>query len=279
LCEFSQLRTLDMAIQVNDSALICLSRHLPRLTKLNLSQCSKLSNETVNSFASSCADLHDIRLGSCGKISSLSFTSLLRTSNPVHLWLGGVTKLTDSAVECLVQMSPPLLSLSLVGCSRLTNNALSCLSMTRPGPRPPLAKGLTELNVGGTQISSLDSLIRGDAPLGLISAGECKGVTARGASEDEDVGPLQVLDLWNCHRLQAGFLCELLCPKRLLASPEYAPRLSGPGLVTLNLRGEAIRHPTTHSSSHTTHTLIIHNTHTQYTFFCVHSFASSPSSR
>jgi hypothetical protein len=158
LGHFSQLLTLDMAIQVNNAALFSLSTRLPQLTKLNLSQCSKLGNDTIRSFACYCKDLHDIRLGSCTKITSLGFASHLRTTKPVHLWLGGVSRLTDRAVDSLAEMVPPLLSLSLVGCPLLTSGCLNCLTKPRPLGRKALTDGLTELNIGGTKIEELSML-------------------------------------------------------------------------------------------------------------------------
>jgi hypothetical protein len=91
------------SVNLRDCSLLRVVTAWPvKLTSVDLSHCSKLTDGAVEALASHCAGLTSVDLSCC-------------------------SKLTDGAVEALVSHCAGLTSVNLRGCSKLTDGAVEAL--------------------------------------------------------------------------------------------------------------------------------------------------------
>lgn len=118
----SQLRTMQClrlaGLDISDSTLRLVIRHMPHLTKLDLSQCNSLTDQSVNlltAFGSSTRNtLTELNLGGCSKLTDTCLKYLRHLSCISLLDLRGCKGVSRKACEAFI--------------SELSVNTLYCLS-------------------------------------------------------------------------------------------------------------------------------------------------------
>ncbi|KAF7657436.1 hypothetical protein LDENG_00027090 [Lucifuga dentata] len=118
----SQLRTMQClrlaGLDISDSTLRLVIRHMPHLTKLDLSQCNSLTDQSVNlltAFGSSTRNtLTELNLGGCSKLTDTCLKYLRHLSCISLLDLRGCKSVSRKACEAFI--------------SELSVNTLYCLS-------------------------------------------------------------------------------------------------------------------------------------------------------
>lgn len=117
--------------QLNDSAVVAFADNCPNILEIDLHQCSNIGNEPVTALLSKGRSLRELRLANCDLIDDGAFLSL--PSNKVYehlriLDLTSCTRLTDRAVEKIIDAAPRLRNLVLAKCSNITDTAVYSIS-------------------------------------------------------------------------------------------------------------------------------------------------------
>ncbi|KAI1398493.1 RNI-like protein [Hypoxylon fuscum] len=130
-CKFIKRLKLNDCDQLNDSAVVAFADNCPNILEIDLHQCSNIGNEPVTALLSKGRSLRELRLANCDLIDDGAFLSL--PSNKVYehlriLDLTSCTRLTDRAVEKIIDAAPRLRNLVLAKCSNITDTAVYSIS-------------------------------------------------------------------------------------------------------------------------------------------------------
>ncbi|KAI0884079.1 RNI-like protein [Annulohypoxylon maeteangense] len=130
-CRYIKRLKLNDCDQLNDAAVIAFANNCPNILEIDLHQCVNIANEPVTALLSKGHSLREFRLVNCDLIDDGAFLSL--PSNRIYehlriLDLTSCTRLTDRAVERIIDVAPRLRNLILAKCSNITDAAVYAIS-------------------------------------------------------------------------------------------------------------------------------------------------------
>ncbi|KAI0139605.1 RNI-like protein [Hypoxylon sp. NC0597] len=130
-CKYIKRLKLNDCEQLNDSAIVAFANNCPNILEIDLHQCSNIGNEPVTALLAKGQSLRELRLANCDLIDDGAFLSL--PSNKIYehlriLDLTSCTRLTDRAVERIIDVAPRLRNLVLAKCSNITDSAVYAIS-------------------------------------------------------------------------------------------------------------------------------------------------------
>ncbi|KAK3308364.1 uncharacterized protein B0T15DRAFT_106438 [Chaetomium strumarium] len=129
--------------QITDEAVLAFAENCPNILELDLHQCREIGNEPVSRVLTKGKSLRELHLANCDLVDDSAFLSLPpnRTYENLRILnLGSCTRLTDRAVEKIVEVAPRLRNLVLQKCRNITDVAVYAISK--------LGKNLHYLHLG-----------------------------------------------------------------------------------------------------------------------------------
>lgn len=128
----SQLK-LNECVQLRDNAILAFAELCPNILEIDLHQCMHIGNAPVTSLLFRGTCLRELRLASCELIDDSAFLNLpdkrVRTYEHLRILdLTSCTRLTDAAVEKIIDVAPRLRNLVLAKCRNITDAAVHAIS-------------------------------------------------------------------------------------------------------------------------------------------------------
>lgn len=130
-CKFIKRLKLNDCDQLHDDAIISFARNCPNILEIDLHSCRNIGNEPVTALLAEGQSLRELRLANCDLIDDSAFLSLPSNKVYEHLRILDLTccaRLTDRAVERIVDVAPRLRNLVLAKCGNITDNAVYAIS-------------------------------------------------------------------------------------------------------------------------------------------------------
>lgn len=117
--------------QLTDEAVLAFAEHCPNILEIDLHQCRLIQNEPITALLAKGRSLRELRLANCELIDDGAFLSLPPNKTYEHLRildLTSCTRLTDRAVERIIDVAPRLRNLVLAKCRNITDVAVFAIS-------------------------------------------------------------------------------------------------------------------------------------------------------
>ncbi|KAI1774387.1 RNI-like protein [Hypoxylon cercidicola] len=130
-CRYIKRLKLNDCDQLNDNAVLAFANGCPNILEIDLHQCANIGNEPVTALLAKGQSLRELRLANCDLIDDGAFLSL--PSNKIYehlriLDLTSCTRLTDRAIEKIIDAAPRLRNLVLAKCSNITDAAVYAIA-------------------------------------------------------------------------------------------------------------------------------------------------------
>ncbi|KAH7141406.1 hypothetical protein B0J13DRAFT_526648 [Dactylonectria estremocensis] len=122
---------LNECAQLRDDAILAFAEHCPNILEIDLHQCTWIGNGPVTSLLARGNCLRELRLACCDLIDDDAFLSLPPNRVFEHLRildLTSCTRLTDAAVQKLIDVAPRLRNLVLAKCRNITDAAVHAIA-------------------------------------------------------------------------------------------------------------------------------------------------------
>ncbi|KAK4222518.1 SCF E3 ubiquitin ligase complex F-box protein grrA [Podospora fimiseda] len=129
-CRYLKRLKLNDCSQIQDEAVSAFASHCPNILEIDLHQCRLIGNEPVTALLENSQALRELRLAHCELIDDSAFLSLSDKTYE-HLRILDLTscvRLTDRAVEKIIDIAPRLRNLVLAKCRNLTDAAVYSIS-------------------------------------------------------------------------------------------------------------------------------------------------------
>ncbi|KAE8452040.1 hypothetical protein EG329_002205 [Mollisiaceae sp. DMI_Dod_QoI] len=142
-CKYIKRLKLNDCDQLEDAAIMAFAVHCPNILEIDLHQCKAIGNGPVTALLSNGQTLRELRLANCELISDEAFLTLPPARIYEHLRILDLTscaRLTDRAVERIIDVAPRLRNLVFAKCRNLTDVAVNAISK--------LGKNLHYLHLG-----------------------------------------------------------------------------------------------------------------------------------
>ncbi|KJZ77248.1 hypothetical protein HIM_03569 [Hirsutella minnesotensis 3608] len=130
-CKYIRRVKLNECAQLRDDAILAFAEHCPNILEIDLHQCHQIGNVPVTALLSKGNCLRELRLVSCDLIDDNAFLSLPEGQVYEHLRildLTSCTRLTDAAVEKIIDVAPRLRNLVLAKCRNITDAAVHSIA-------------------------------------------------------------------------------------------------------------------------------------------------------
>ncbi len=117
--------------QLGDNAILAFAQHCPNILEIDLHQCRLIGNDPVTALLAKGQALRELRLAHCELVDDLAFLSLPMGRTYDHLRILDLTscvRLTDRAVEKIIDVAPRLRNLVLAKCRNITDAAVYAIS-------------------------------------------------------------------------------------------------------------------------------------------------------
>ncbi|KAF8854910.1 SCF E3 ubiquitin ligase complex F-box protein-like protein grrA [Acephala macrosclerotiorum] len=142
-CKYIKRLKLNDCDQLEDVAIMAFANNCPNILEIDLHQCKSIGNGPVHALLSNGQTLRELRLANCELISDEAFLTLPPTKKYEHLRILDLTscaRLTDRAVERIIEVASRLRNLVFAKCRNLTDVAVNEISK--------LGKNLHYLHLG-----------------------------------------------------------------------------------------------------------------------------------
>ncbi|KID75755.1 SCF E3 ubiquitin ligase complex F-box protein grrA [Metarhizium brunneum] len=132
-CKYIKRLKLNECVQLRDNAILAFAELCPNILEIDLHQCMHIGNAPVTSLLFRGTCLRELRLASCELIDDSAFLNLpdkrVRTYEHLRILdLTSCTRLTDAAVEKIIDVAPRLRNLVLAKCRNITDAAVHAIS-------------------------------------------------------------------------------------------------------------------------------------------------------
>ncbi|KAI0490213.1 hypothetical protein F4859DRAFT_1119 [Xylaria cf. heliscus] len=174
-CRFIKRLKLNDCNQLNDAAVIAFANNCPNILEIDLHQCTNVGNEPITALLSKEQSLRELRLASCENVDDGAFLALppYRTYENLRILdLTSCSRLTDRAVEKIIDVAPRLRNLVLAKCSNITDVAVHAIAK--------LQKNLHYVHLGHCRNITDDAvkrLVRSCNRIRYIDLGCCTNLT------------------------------------------------------------------------------------------------------
>ncbi|KAG5984052.1 hypothetical protein E4U55_006187 [Claviceps digitariae] len=130
-CKYIKRLKLNECVQLRDNAVLAFAEQCPNILEIDLHQCVQIRNGPITALLSKGSCLRELRLAGCELIDDGAFLSLPEKRTYEHLRILDLTscsRLTDAAVEKIIQVAPRLRNLVLAKCRNITDVAVNAIS-------------------------------------------------------------------------------------------------------------------------------------------------------
>ncbi|KAJ0116196.1 hypothetical protein J7T55_005142 [Diaporthe amygdali] len=130
-CRYLKRLKLNDCSQMADEAVLAFAEHCPNILEIDLHQCKLVGNAPVTSLLAKGNSLRELRLAMCELVDDSAFLSLPSGQVFDHLRILDLTscaRVTDRAVEKIVQAAPRLRNLVLAKCRNITDQAVFAIA-------------------------------------------------------------------------------------------------------------------------------------------------------
>lgn len=130
-CRFIKRLKLNDCPQLTDEAILAFAEHCPNILEIDLQQCRLIGNDPVTTLFAKGQSLRELRLVNCELIDDGAFLSLPPNKTYESLRILDLTscaRVTDRAVEKIIDMAPRLRNLILAKCRNITDAAVFAIS-------------------------------------------------------------------------------------------------------------------------------------------------------
>ncbi|KAM5356623.1 hypothetical protein ACJ41O_003269 [Fusarium nematophilum] len=130
-CRYIKRLKLNECAQLQDDAIHAFAENCPNILEIDLHQCSRIGNGPITSLLVKGNCLRELRLANCDLIDDDAFLSLPHGRIFEHLRILDLTsciRLTDAAVQKIIDVAPRLRNLVLAKCRNITDTAVHAIS-------------------------------------------------------------------------------------------------------------------------------------------------------
>ncbi|KAI1390549.1 RNI-like protein [Hypoxylon trugodes] len=198
-CRFIKRLKLNDCEQLHDSAILAFANNCPNLLEIDLHQCANIGNDPVTALLAKGQSLRELRLANCDLIDDSAFLSLPPSRAYEHLRildLTSCTRLTDRAVEKIIDVAPRLRNLVLAKCSNITDAAVYAISR--------LGKNLHYVHLGHCRHitdEAVKRLVRDCSRIRYIDLGCCVHLTDESVVQLARLPKLKRIGLVKCSNI------------------------------------------------------------------------------
>lgn len=128
--DLSQLKLNDCT-QITDDAVLAFAENCPNILEIDLQQCRLVGNAPVTSLLAKGQSLRELRLANCDLVDDYAFLTLPSGQTYEHLRILDLTscfRITDRAVEKIIDAAPRLRNVVLAKCRNITDQAVFAIS-------------------------------------------------------------------------------------------------------------------------------------------------------
>lgn len=122
---------LNDCTQISDDAVLAFAEHCPNILEIDLQQCNLVGNAPVTNLLIKGQSLRELRLANCELVDDSAFLSLPPGQSYEHLRILDLTscvRVTDRAVERIIDAAPRLRNVVLAKCRNITDQAVFAIS-------------------------------------------------------------------------------------------------------------------------------------------------------
>ncbi|KAK5996146.1 SCF E3 ubiquitin ligase complex F-box protein grrA [Cladobotryum mycophilum] len=130
-CKFIKRLKLNECSQLRDNAVMAFAENCPNILEIDLHQCTQIGNTPITALLAKGNCLRELRLANCDLIDDNAFLSVPPSQTYEHLRILDLTscsRLTDAAVEKIIDVAPRLRNLLLSKCRNITDVAIHSIS-------------------------------------------------------------------------------------------------------------------------------------------------------
>ncbi|KAH7178712.1 hypothetical protein DER46DRAFT_493424 [Fusarium sp. MPI-SDFR-AT-0072] len=130
-CRYIKRLKLNECSQLQDDAIHAFAENCPNILEIDLHQCNRIGNGPITSLMVKGNCLRELRLASCELIDDDAFLTLPHGRLFEHLRILDLTscvRLTDAAVQKIIDVAPRLRNLVLAKCRNITDVAVHAIS-------------------------------------------------------------------------------------------------------------------------------------------------------
>ncbi|KAI0967525.1 hypothetical protein F4678DRAFT_475221 [Xylaria arbuscula] len=198
-CRFIKRLKLNDCSQLNDAAVLAFANHCPNILEIDLHQCTDIGNEPVSALLAKEQSLRELRLANCELVDDGAFLALplYRTYENLRILdLTSCSRLTDRAVEKIIDVAPRLRNLVLAKCSNITDVAVHAIAK--------LQKNLHYVHLGHCRHITDDAvkrLVRNCNRIRYIDLGCCTNLTDESVTLLAGLPKLKRIGLVKCSNI------------------------------------------------------------------------------
>ncbi|KAF3760354.1 hypothetical protein M406DRAFT_297121 [Cryphonectria parasitica EP155] len=130
-CKLLKRLKLNDCTQITDDAVLAFAEHCPNILEIDLQQCKLVGNTPVTSLLVKGSSLRELRLANCELVDDTAFLSLPAGKSYEHLRILDLTscvRITDRAVEKIIEAAPRLRNVVFAKCRNITDQAVFAIS-------------------------------------------------------------------------------------------------------------------------------------------------------
>lgn len=218
---------------MEDAAIIEFAQKCPNILEIDLHHCRLIGNEPVTALIALGQSLRELRLADCELISDAAFTSLPQSMTYEHLRILDLTscgKLTDRAVERIIDVAPRLRNLVLAKCRNITDVAVNAISK--------LGKNLHYVHLGHCNHitdEAVIKLVQSCNRIRYIDLGCCVKLTDASVTKLATLPKLRRIGLVKCNMITDDSVYALSqSHRRYVQGGAGQPELAYTGLISTN---------------------------------------------
>ncbi|CAI4212849.1 unnamed protein product [Parascedosporium putredinis] len=130
-CRYIKRLKLNGCHQLRDDAIQAFADHCPNILEIDLHECLNITNEPITSLFLQGRALRELRLANCELISDSAFLSLPSNRTFENLRILDLTacaRITDAAVQKIMEVAPKLRNVVLAKCRNITDASVYAIS-------------------------------------------------------------------------------------------------------------------------------------------------------
>ncbi|KAH8658797.1 SCF E3 ubiquitin ligase complex F-box protein-like protein grrA [Tricladium varicosporioides] len=198
-CKFIKRLKLNDCEQLEDSAILRFAQNCQNILEIDLHQCKMIGNTPVTELLTNGRSLRELRLANCDLIADSAFLNLPPNQTYEHLRILDLTscaRLTDRAIEKIIDVAPRLRNLVFAKCRNLTDVAVHAISK--------LGKNLHYLHLGHCghiTDASVVKLVQSCNRIRYIDLGCCVNLTDASVMKLASLPKLRRIGLVKCSNI------------------------------------------------------------------------------
>ncbi|KAI5458496.1 hypothetical protein BGZ63DRAFT_47570 [Mariannaea sp. PMI_226] len=215
-CRFIKRLKLNECVQLQDDAIFAFAENCPNILEIDLHQCTLIGNGPIRNLLARGNCLRELRLAACERIDDDAFLGLPPRITFDHLRildLTSCTRLTDAAVQKIIEVAPRLRNLVLAKCRNITDAAVHAISK--------LGKNLHYVHLGHCQQitdEGVKTLVQSCNRIRYIDLGCCTNLTDESVKRLAMLPKLKRIGLVKCSSITDDSVLAL-------AEAAYRPRV------------------------------------------------------